>query len=194
MASDAYTWWQALWIAVGAGLISSALGPLIAWLRDHLAESKVRQRDTLYLGQRLAVALEAFSIECATAIGDVDAWLNTNMQGGQHTTKLPQLPAFPQDADWRSLPSGISARVLSFPNEFKVSQAYIDGTAPFDSDAGAETFMRQAGAIGFRALRLAADIRILLRLPSMDHAYAPWSFEQTLQERSEAALKNDTSA
>lgn len=181
--------WDIAKLALSAGLVTAIANNFLVWLRDSRKDSKISSREATYSSIRISVILDEFAIKCAEIISDNDMYSRSGGHAGAPHGKLPSLAEYPGDIDWKSLDPTLTARVLSIPNELSLSE----GTIKFWEDVDRETVSTacddQAGKCGYRAWKLAEDIRRRYKLPAFDPKQTAWDVRGLLEVHHDTALK-----
>jgi hypothetical protein len=164
-------WGGLVSLALGTGAFTAIVNNGLQWLRDLKKESTTTKRDAQYLAMRVSVILERFAIDCIGVI--VDNHLHGVSEGHAGTAhgKLPPLAGYPADEDWKALDPSLSVRALSLDNDLRVSENTIKfwwDVEPGNQGILKSTVDMQAGKCGYRAWRLAVDIRRRYRLPEFE--------------------------
>lgn len=183
-------WTAVLAFAVSTGFVTAVFNQAIGWLRETAQSSRSTTRDARYLAIRLAVLLEQFAITCADYISDNDLFRQSDGNAGAPHGSVPELPAYPDEPDWKALAPNLLARALTLRNE--VSMA--DGAVAFWADIGERESIPgecddQCGKIGYVAWSLARDMRGQYRLGEFDPSKRSWDVVELLKTRHDAAHK-----
>ncbi len=161
------------WAVVAAALIGASASPFGAWLVSYWTakrEAQSRTRDARYFAVRVAVLLEQFAIECADYVSDQELYKDSVGYAGRQHCELPQLPVYPDEADWKALDPNLLARALSLRNELTLSGKTIAFWGHVDRDCIPGECEQQCGRCGYMAWQLAADMRHHYGLPTFDPA------------------------
>ena len=189
-AAVSVPWADVIKLVLGTGLVATLATQLVAWIIDRAKSERSAQQDARYLSARVAVTLEHFAIRCAEQIANNQLHRDTRGYAGSASYKLPQLDDFPAEANWALLDPELLSRSLSIRNEALLGQQAITAVADIDPDpllvAGACD--AQAGLGGYRALRLAADLRSRYRLPSFTPSDFSWDLTRVLKEHHDREL------
>jgi hypothetical protein len=138
--------------------LTSLFNPLISWFREHKHEQLASTRGARYLAIRLAMMLEGFAIECADAIAAQDMHNQSERHAGAAHGALPDLPPYPDEADWKVLEPQFLARALTLRNELRLSDKMIAFWADIDRECIPQECDQQCGKCGYMAWELAAHI------------------------------------
>jgi hypothetical protein len=182
-----FPWLQVATILAGNGIITY----LVTWVREAKREQETRMRDGRYTALRIAAVLERFAHECAEMIShnkDADPHFEP---APAPRFKLPELGAYPTDADWKALEPALASRAVALPLEVEVSQGHIDFWWRVDGDA---YYMmgeadNQAGKCGYRAWTLATDLRRHYELPDAHLLEVSWAWVDELKEHHRQAME-----
>lgn len=103
---------------------------------------------------------------------------------GQSHVTLPALEGIPAQDIWTTLDSSLVSRSLSFPNELLLGERLIAFWADVDPDPGLlrNACDAQAGTCGYRAWKLAQDLRTRYSLPEFVPSNYSWDTIQGLKE------------
>jgi hypothetical protein len=165
-----------LWIAVSTGLATAVFNQFIGWLREAMHDRASTKRDARYLAIRLAVMLEEFAIKCADRIGDNDLYRQTKGSVGTKWDSIPELPPYPDEADWRSLAPGLLSRVLTLRNALSLKGGGVVSGADWGNYSAAACDSK-CGKGGFVAWTLARDLRAHYGLKPFDPHETAWIVE-----------------
>lgn len=179
------------WVDIGkVALTSGVVAAVVTWVKEVFVHRASRKRDARYLAQRLAVILERFSIDCADVIEGNETHRSSEGYAAQPRLRVPALAEFPADTDWKAIDPKLAGRALGLPNELALSEQKIVfwlDVVPNRGCAETET-NQQAGKCGYRAWKLAVDLRNKHGLEKADLVGLAWGFVGTLKEQHDAAL------
>ncbi len=181
----AIEWTDVLKISLSSSVLSAGVG----WTLNHAFVYRASlKRDARYLAHRVAIVLEKFSSDCAHLISDNDMFLRSNGDAGSSRASLPELGAFPSDADWKALSPKLAYRALSLPSQLSLADDKISfwWDVVGDEDCMRNEATRQAGLWGSRAWDLASDFRKAHKLSESALQETSWNFLKAL--RDQAAL------
>jgi hypothetical protein len=161
--------------------------------RSAANESKFRneelERHARYLAIRVVCRLDPFVSECCDVVGDS----GVPDSEGILTPRVddPTL-TLPEDVDWKTIPSDLMYRILSFPNDLDTANQSIrfvgDEIAfPPDYEEYYDARTLQFGRLGLRAITLADEIRRTYGIPPRD--YANWNPRDVLTKEIEETEK-----
>ncbi len=175
-------WWVWDWAtlgktALGAGVGTALVQGLLAVYRD----GRHRKSQATYMAMRLAVTLEFFASACVDLIQK-----NANVEPPPPTeqypawiAELPELPAYPDDADgWRAIDCALAGRCLNLRNKIHGSQGIIDSTIEYDMSGLGDTFEEQTAARGMEAWKLAVALR---RKHGVEKVDTVWDYAAILE-------------
>ncbi len=175
--------------AFSTGLATAVFNQLIGWWREARHERQTTTRDARYLAIRLAVILERFAIACAERVADQDMYRQSEGHAGAQHGALPELPPYPDEADWKFLAPDLLARVLTLRNELPLSDAKIAFWEDIDRECIPQEYDQQAGKCGYMAWALAADMRRHYRLGVFDPRQTSWDIVKVLKALHDEALR-----
>jgi hypothetical protein len=162
--------------AIGAGFGTALVQGLLAIYRDR----RHRKSQAAYMAMRVAVTLEFYASACADFIQK-----NANVepppteQYPAWTTELPELPAYPDDADgWRAIDRALAGRCLNFRNKIHGSQGIINSAIEYSIDDLEDTLGKQADERGLEAWNLAVALR---RRHGVEEVDTVWEYTNTLE-------------
>ena len=166
-------WLEVAKLALSTGIVASIVTQGLAWAIDRWKTKHDAETEATYLAARIAVTLESFAIKCANQIGDNDMFRMSDGHAGRAHGKLPEMDDFPSKANWTVLDPSLLARSLSMQNELNLSDRAIAFWFDVDPDPALvrNACDGQAGTCGYRAWKLAGDLRGRYKLPdfSSDH-------------------------
>ena len=152
-------------VIFGSGVVATAVTIGAEWIR----EERTEKRDLRYLAMRVAVILEKFAIDCSNLVVENEAYDTSDGEAGSFSSKLPDLPPFPTDADWKSVDPVLASRVLSLQNEVYLTQFSVsDVWGVHEPDEIGKIVNGQAGKCGAKAFGLAHALRTAANLPAAD--------------------------
>lgn len=152
-------------------------------------ERKKLGRDAKYLAIRLAVILEQFAIECAERIAAMEMYQSSKGGAGSLFGKLPELPAYPEEAKWEALDANLLARALTLKNELPLSDRAIAFWEDIDRTSIPAECAQQCGKCGYMAWELAVAIRAKYGFPPFDPRRTSWDLVQALRTQHDDALR-----
>jgi hypothetical protein len=176
-------------LALSTGIVTAVLSQLLGWVIDYRKEQRTTHRDASYLALRLAVIMESYATDCAEAISDNDLFDSSEGHAGKQHAVLPKLAEYPPEIEWRSVDASLASRILSFRSEIVLadrSVAFWWEVGP--ENAGTECDS-QTGKCGYRAWRLASDLRTRYSLPPLNISEHSWDPTKTLQEMHDRAIR-----
>lgn len=179
-----------LTLVFGTGLATAIFNQSIAWWRDARHERLATTRDARYLAIRLAVMLERFAIDCAEAVVAQDMYNDSEGHAGALHGTLPDLPLFPDEADWKTLAPDFLARALTLRNELPLSDKAIAFWEDVDRTCIPRACDLQCGKCGYMAWVLAADLRHHYNLGTFDPKLTSWDIVKTLKPLHDQVLKD----
>lgn len=182
-------WLDIAKLALGTGFVAALITQGVGWLREWRRDTKAAIQEATYLALRVATTLERFAIDCASVISDNIAFKQSDGDKGNFRTKLPVLQSYPGDLDWKSIDPSLAAGALALPNELVLSRESISAAFDIDVGLGASECNKHAGLRGYRAERLAADLRAKYALPTFDTSETAWDFKNVLQVEYDKAIK-----
>lgn len=162
------------WAVVAASLIGFTASPLVAWLTNFFnagRERKSMERDARYLAVRVAVILEQFAMQCSEQVSDHEMHQNSSGHAGQLNPGIPDLPPYPDEAEWKTLEPNLLADALSFRNQCSQAKAAIAYCYNIDSGPDSSAIDEanvQCGACGYVAWQIAENMRRRYKLPPFD--------------------------
>ena len=170
-----------LTLAFSTGLLTAVFNQSIGWWREARHERLASARDARYLAIRLAVMLERFAIDCAEAVAAQNMYNQSDGHAGVLHGTLPDLPPYPDEADWKTLEPDFLARVPTLRNELPLSDKAIAFWEEIDRECIPQECNQQCGKCGYMAWVLAADMRRHYRLGAFDPKLASWDIVKTLK-------------
>jgi len=108
-------------VALASGLLGAGLTQCLVWIREALTSRRSRH----YSALRLALVCEHYALDCAS---DIELRTGDDPEGDSilpSGMKLPALPEFPDDVDFRALPAALVEPVFSLAVEVRFSEKRI---------------------------------------------------------------------
>lgn len=158
---------DAIKILIGiAGAFVGALGGFFSSIaRDWWIDRRETDRKARYLSARIVCILDRYVDHCGDVAGD-DGEDRADEQGDTFVSPrhaLEDLPPYPDDLDWRSIPSDLMYRALMLPNEVWKSRRIIEAADEISGPPNWDEFFDgrqfQCARLGLLALHLASDFR-----------------------------------
>ncbi|MDC9701413.1 MAG: hypothetical protein PSN37_04210 [Alphaproteobacteria bacterium] len=165
--------------ATGFYILSAAL---LTILKDYLLFLWRRRKDGVYSATRLIPILEEYVVKCA--------WLRVRMQENVafqwpnavdmtpdgtlyfYAAPIPDLPDFPADIIWHSLPKSSMRRSLFFPNMVRDEKRYLEGAWLSGDTGGSSTEKHDVyEGTATEALGIVNELREHYRIPVGKHWY-----------------------
>lgn len=171
--------------AVGAGFGTALVQGLISLIREWTQA----KRKSTYLASRLAVTLEFFAMACADFIQDnKNAETGPDQEFPEWSLQLPELPAYPDDADgWMAIDVRLAERCLNLRNKIHCSQKLIETTIDLGLyDDLEDTLEAEAAGRGAEAWALAKTLRSKHGIVAAD---MQWDYADTLKATLRAVEK-----
>lgn len=188
------TWIDVAMLVFGTGFVTTIITKVFDWLIDRRKTDRLAEQGAGYLAARIAVILEQFAIGCAERIANNELYRQSDGHAGHAHGKLPTLTEFPPEANWTVLDPVLLSRTLSIPNELILA----DRTIAFWWDVEPDPALlqnvcdAQAGTCGYRAWRLAAELRSRYSLPEFSPGAFSWDPIGTLKEHHDRELARIT--
>ena len=178
-------WLEVAKLALGTGVVATIVTQGFAWAIERWKSNKLSKQEGTYLAARIAVTLEQFAIRCAEQIADNEMFRTSSGHAGRSHGTLPSINNFPPGANWATLDPRLLARSLSIPNELMLANRMISFWADIDPDPPTvwNACDAQAGKCGYRAWRLADDLRRRYRLPDFVPKDFSWDSIKALKDR-----------
>ena len=183
-------WIDVAMLVLGTGFVTKALD----WLIDRQKTDRLAEQGAGYLAARIAVILEQFAIRCADQIADNEMYRQSDGYAGHGHGTLPALAEFPPEANWTVLDPVLLSRTLSIPNELILADRTIAFWWEVETDPSLlhNVCDAQAGTCGYRAWRLAAELRSRYSLPDFSPGAFSWDPIGTLREHHDRELARIT--
>lgn len=170
------------------GIIGVIVGGAIVIAKDVVAYLLEQRRKARYLAVRVVCSLDQYVEECIEVVKDdgTRAGAAERDKSGQKfyvpQVSLPEPPAYPEDADWKSIDSGLMYRLLALPNNARSTNRLIwsvdEDTSDMDPDKDELFEARWEGyaALGLDALELAKELRghRTFNIPARNY-YSQWN-------------------
>jgi hypothetical protein len=152
------------WAArLGSMVVSAGVGTaLVQGLLPIYRDRRSRKLQAAYMAMRVAATLEFYASACAHFIQK-----NANVKPSPPTkefpdwaAKLPELPAYPDDADgWRAIDCALAGRCLNLRNKIHGSQGIINSTIEYSKYDLGDALREHAAERGLEAWKLAVALR-----------------------------------
>lgn len=114
------------------GLAGVIVGAGISWLREWSTTQSQKKRRGEYLAASIVCTLDEYSNRCVEVINDNGTsygQASKRDEQGQDLfipiTKLPEIPSYPNDIDWKSIDPILMYRILSFSNKIREVNDWI---------------------------------------------------------------------
>jgi hypothetical protein len=179
-------WKTILPLVVGTGLLSSLATAILTLTWGWWTKRSENKRNAAYLAIRLVVILERFAIDSNALITDQTLYDQSGGEYGANAHTLPDLETFPEEQSWITLQPTLLARVLTFPNELRLSNLAVASWT--GSEDVIQEALNQCGKLGYRAWALAHDLRTQYRLP-FDPASNLVAVAKVLKRRHDETLR-----
>jgi hypothetical protein len=170
-----------LTLAFSTGLLTAVFNQSIGWWREAQHERRAAMRAAGYLAIRIAVMLERFAIDCAEHISTQDMYRQSEGHAGASHSTLPDLPPYPDEADWKALEPELLVRVLTLRNELPLGDRAIAFWEQIDRECIPRACDLQCGKCGYMAWVLASDLRRHYHLGAFDPKQTSWDIVKTLK-------------
>ena len=176
---------ELLKLALGTGLVAGIATQSFGWIIDRWKSNRLAETQATYLAVRLAVAFESFAIRCAEKISDNDMFRQSEGHAGRPHGTLPNLEEFPADVSWTTLDPALLSRSLSIPNELLLGERMIAFWSDVDPDPSLTRSAcdAQAATCGYRAWKLAENLRTRYKLPEFVPKDFSWDTIRGLKKR-----------
>ncbi len=103
------------------GLVGVLLGSAISWFQSHWSRKTEAERSARYLAIRIVCILDKYMEDCTDVVKDDG--LNCGQRDAEGClepqVKIPPIPIYPNDVDWKSIDHDLMYRLLSFPAEIE---------------------------------------------------------------------------
>lgn len=185
------SWVNLATLTLGSGLVATIAGQVMRGLIDRRKTKRSTELEATHLAALLAVVFENFAIQCAENIADNNMFSQSGGHAGRMSVSLPQLNEFPNQENWSVLAPSLLSRSLSLPNEILLGNRMIAHWADVDMDPDLvrNACDAQAGLVGYRAWRLAEDLRNRYKLPDFSPKEFSWDARRTLKRHHDRELK-----
>ena len=178
------------------GLLGVLVGAFITWIKETLIQKRTRLEHATYLAVRVICILDEYVDKCVAIVTD-DGSVSAEVQvlhRDEHVKeyypvkRLPVVPDFPADLDWRSIDSDLMYRILTFPNRVRIENSGIQWVV-------GELFeIRQEGyaKLGLEAIEIVEELRRLFKLPEASRPdwHADWNPKKHFNDKLDQIEKN----
>lgn len=172
---------QGLWIAVASGVLGAALTQCLVWIREALTSRRSRH----YSALRLALMCEHYALDCAS---DVELRTGHHEEGNSILPagmKLPRLPDFPTDIEFRSLPAALVEPVFSLAAEVRFSESSLSHISQhLDGEELVDEYLAVVAKRGIQAWELGKTIRKGAGLSEAVLNLGDWDFMAVMKQYS----------
>jgi hypothetical protein len=169
-------------LLLGSGVTSSVLtlignAGLARW-----TDLRRAKRNRAYSALRIAVALEEFATQCAEIVESYA--MHGEPFGGPK--RVPSVPAFPPDVEWRDLDIALASKALSLENLVRVANHGLASSDRNFTEGVSEAECRDFCAeFGWKAWDLATTMRRVHLIEPVDQQL-PWNFPRLLELEAKA--------
>lgn len=115
------------------GLVGVMVGSGISWLQSYWTSKKETDKNARYLAIRLVCILDKYMEDCANVVKDDGLREGQRSQDGClfPQVKVPSIPDYPKDIDWKSIDHNLMFELLSFPSEIEDGNKIINAAEIF---------------------------------------------------------------
>lgn len=186
----ALPFWELAKLALSTGLAAALATRLIDFGIDSWKLRRSARTIATPLAARLAVVLEKFAIQCADQIADNDLYHSSDGGAGRQHGILPKLGEFPPQLNWETLDPELLSRSLSLANELEIGDRMITFWEDIDRTPGlvCNACDAQAGVLGYRAWRIAKDLRTRYKLGAFTPNEFSWDRVETLKQHHDSEI------
>lgn len=110
------------------GLIGGMLGAIIALSGTWFRERQAKIERAHYLAARIVIILDDLIWKLARIAKD-DGYLDEPREYADARTAVPDSPRFPDDVDWKSIPTKLAYRILMIPIRFEQAKESVGDAA-----------------------------------------------------------------
>ncbi len=178
--------WSSVLSLIGTSTVAALVATIVTHILAGRRDKQARKRDATYLAIRLAVILESYALACHELLSDNDLHSSSGGEAGKQRSELPDLPPYPDDADWKSLETALASRALLFRNELWISDRSIAFWLDIDPEENLLPACNQEAATrGYQAWCLAENLRDQYRIERFEPAF---DFVAPLRQRHDKAV------
>ena len=163
--------WSSVLSLIGTSTVAALVASLVSHFLAGRRDKQARERDATYLAIRLAVILEGYALACHELLSDNDLHSSSGGEAGKQRSKLPDLPPYPDDADWKSLETALASRALLFRNELWISDRSITFWLDIEPEYLLPTCNQEAAIRGYQAWCLAENLRDQYRIERFEPGF-----------------------
>ncbi|WP_330746940.1 hypothetical protein [Chryseobacterium sp. CP-77] len=110
------------------GLVGVLVGSGISWFQSYWTSQSEAQKNARYLAIRIVCILDKYIEDCAEVVKDDG--LFEGQRSAQNCLvpqiKIPSVPNYPDDIDWKSIDPDLMFELLSFPSEIEDGNRIIN--------------------------------------------------------------------
>ena len=185
------------------GLVGVVIGAILTSLNDWAMAGRTKKRLAEYAAVRIVCVLDRFVDQCLEAAIDdgEEVPSGESEYETQPSVKSPEVPAYADDIDWKSLNPEFVYNILSLPEKVMrakraVTYAFSEYSFPPDNSEGFLVLREQYSSLGEQAHSLAERLRETYGVPKREATmWDPVELLQTVRSKieTEAARRNKRS-
>lgn len=170
---------QGFVVAVASGLLGAVLTQCLVWIREAL----ISRRSRHYSALRLALMCERYALDCAS---DIELRTGHHAEGDSilpSGMKLPALPDFPDDIEFRSLPASLVEPVFSLGVEVRFSENALSYLSErLNGEELVDEYLAAVAVRGIQAWELGRSIRKHIGLSNAVLDLGDWNFIEVMKQ------------
>lgn len=167
------------------GLMGAVVGGLIVIVGQYLLVESQRKRDADYAAIRLISVLEEYFERCVEVVLD-DGTFQGEMLGRTNSGEpyrdprvvAPPAIAYPEDVNWKSLPSKLMFRAFQLSNAAIAADRVIAKAGEDDFPPDYEEFFsarrEEYARLGIESVKLAREFRRIVRVATERRSYSAY--------------------
>lgn len=139
-----------------ATILAAGINHAVTWWMAR----EQKQAAAGYLALQLAIILERFAMDCAVAHSESRSYRSSGGHVGREHEQLPELPSYPDNADWKVLDLSFADRALGLRTDHAMSVVHLRTVYDLhDENELQSEVIVELDRHGRQAWRLAFDLR-----------------------------------
>jgi len=146
------------------GIVGVLVGSGISWFQTYWISNRTEKKNANYLAIRVFCILNKYATDCSYVVSDDGLSCGQRNDEGclEIQVKLPPVPNFPDDLDWKSIDSALMYKILSFPSYVEAGNMAIAGASEHSFAPDYEEIFEerkfQYSQLGLTAFRLVEEL------------------------------------
>lgn len=166
-------------LVAGSSVLAAIVTQCVTWIRDW-RKNKI---DGSFAALYLAIALEAYASQCASALGESETYDASEGHGGRPHGNVPDMPDFPESIEWKPFGITDTTKAMSHRVEIGSTQAMVKDCWEFDEPEDVVPIIQlEMARLGRKALDLAVEFRSTWKIVPVDYT-GEWNVSTYLTEK-----------